>query len=238
MTVTVLLEGDALDHDTFVVEGDLYRHLFRSRRLARGASIRAVDGLGATRAALIHEVKSDRAVLRLGEPLTSWDPALQVQLYVAPLRPERNAWLVEKATELGVYRIQWTLTERTSRSMLERDLRRLNRVARAALAQCGGARLPLLQPPCSWSDALAASTACPSRIAVAFEGGTPGPIAAGPVALFVGPEGGWSTEEREDLSSKVQHSWNLGERILRTETAAIVSVSHLLTARTEQPLAH
>ncbi len=230
MTVTALLEGEAFHHETFKVEGDLYRHLFRSRRLARGTLIRAVDGLGTTRSAEIHEVKNNYALLRLGDILPSWDPLLQVHLYVAPLRPERNTWLVEKATELGVSRIQWLQTERTSRPLRPRDLDRLQRVARAALVQCGGARLPRLEAPCSLAEAREAAADCAVRIALDFRGQPTHSIPEGPVALFVGPEGGWSAPERNDLSRTVQYHWTLGERVLRTETAAIVSASRLLNA--------
>lgn len=228
MTVTALVEGNAFHGDTFQVEGALYRHLFRSRRLAQGASIRVVDGLGSTRSAVIHEVKSNFAILHLGDELPSWDPIVQVHLFVAPLRPERNAWLVEKATEIGVSRIQWLQTERTTRPLRPRDFERLQRVARAALVQCGGARLPRLKETCSLAEAREIAVNCPTTIALDFSGESPHSLPKGPVALFVGPEGGWTDTEKNALARSVNCLWSLGDRVLRTETAAIVSASRLL----------
>lgn len=125
--IHLLVAGDDLDRDAVEIEGDDYRHLFRARRLKVGDRVRLVDGRGGARWSVVGGVEAERARLDLEGPAPTFEPARRLTLLVSVVRPERAVWLVEKATELGVRKLQWFVSERTSRAFTERALDRQGR---------------------------------------------------------------------------------------------------------------
>ena len=119
--ITHLVAPETFDGDRVIIEGDAYRHLFRARRLAQGAPLRIVDGAGRARSGTIDHIERKRATVELGDPLPSHEAGRNLRLVVAPLRPERASWLVEKATELGAARIQPMVTRRCVADKLNMD---------------------------------------------------------------------------------------------------------------------
>ncbi len=99
--ITVLLRPEDLTGDHVELEGAIYRHLFRARRLPAGVRVRVVDGLGRACWAEVTRVERRRAVISLADPAPDNEPAYHLHLRVAALRSERASWLVEKATEIG-----------------------------------------------------------------------------------------------------------------------------------------
>jgi 16S rRNA (uracil1498-N3)-methyltransferase len=228
VTATVLVTPEQLAGDDVVVEGDAYRHLFRARRLAVGDALRLVDGQGGAREGVVAAVDRRRAVLRCGEPAPANDPARRVTLLVAPPKPERAAWLVEKATELGVAAVRFVASERAVRGVEGRALERLGRVAAAALEQSGGARLPELSGPHSLTELPALLAGARGWFLQPGAAATLASAGAAPVAVLVGPEGGWTDGELAALAAAGACGATLGSRVLRVETAAIVAAGLLL----------
>lgn len=213
------------------IAGEAYRHLFRAARLACGDRLRVVDGAGAARAAEVVAVTRHSARLRLGDAVESREPARRVELLVAPPKPERAAWLVEKATELGVAAIRFLNTTRDPRHYGEPSLERLRRVAAAALAQSGGARLPEVTGMHAFVELaglLAGSTPWLLDLAASE------PLAGGgseSVTLLIGPEGGWTAEERAQCERLGAQARAMGNRLLRVETAAVAAATLVLIPR-------
>lgn len=225
----LLVTPEELAGDRVVVTGDAYKHLFRARRLEREARLRLVDGEGRARWAEVAAIDRARAELRLLDAAPAADPARRVELLVATPRPERAAWLVEKASELGVAAVRFLASERSVRGVDAKGLLRLRRVAGAALEQCGGARLPELSGPHPLAGVASLVPGEATLLLLDPWAGTAMPVADGPsVAVLVGPEGGWSGEEREALASAGAQPVRLGERVLRVETAAIAAAALLL----------
>ena len=142
MTATLLVDPARWEGDDLEVAGEAYRHLFRARRLAAGERLRVVDGGGRARWGEVAAVERTRARVRLGAPAAAHEPDLRLELLVPTLRPERAAWLVEKATEVGAAAVHFLHLERAPRSFGPGTLARLRRVAAAAVEQCGRARCP------------------------------------------------------------------------------------------------
>jgi 16S rRNA (uracil1498-N3)-methyltransferase len=226
-TSNLLVTPAELAGERVVVEGEPYRHLFRARRLATDARLRLVDGEGRARWAEVAAIDRRRAELRLLGEAPAHDPARRVELVVAAPRPERAAWLVEKATELGVTAVRFVASERAVRGVDAKALARLRRVAGAALEQCGGARLPALSGPHELAEL--PRLGLPEVVYLLEpEASTSLPVGGEkPAAVLVGPEGGWTDAELaalESTASRVQ----LGERVLRVETAAVAAAALLL----------
>jgi len=226
-TSNLLVSPAELAGERVAVEGEPYRHLFRARRLASDARLRLVDGEGRARWAEVVTIDRRRAELRLLGEAPARDPSRRVELLVAAPRPERAAWLVEKATELGVAAVRFLASERAVRGVDAKSLARLGRIAGAALEQCGGARLPALSGPHEIAEL--SGLALPDQVYLLDPGAT-APLPAGgndSAAVLVGPEGGWTDDELAGLDAAASRV-RLGERVLRVETAAIAAAALLL----------
>jgi len=231
MSTTLLVEPADFDGAEVRVEGDAYKHLFRARRLAAGDRVRVVDGAGRARWSEVARIDRSTAALALGEPASANDPQRRVDLLVPTLRPERASWLVEKATEIGVSAIRFLHTERAPRDFGAGTLGRLGRVSAAALEQCHGARLPALTGPHAWSELAALTAGLAERWVLDTAAEDEDPERSKPAAsaaLLIGPEGGWSDRERQELRAAGWQAAGLGCRVLRAETAAVVGAARLL----------
>jgi 16S rRNA (uracil1498-N3)-methyltransferase len=231
VAIHLLASPNELRQDRLEVAGDAYRHLFRARRLERGQRLRVVDGAGGARWAEVVEVGRAAALLRLLEPAPSNDSVTRVGLAVAAVRPDRVAWVVEKATELGVCSILFFPCARAQRFRESADLRRLRRVASAALEQSGGATLPWLHRCGSFAELL--ELAAVRRTVLLDAGASPRIPALAARAgadwlLVVGPEGGLEARESSALGEAGAGAMSLGPRTLRSETAAVAGAAILL----------
>lgn len=234
--ITLLVDPDRFADSELTVEGDAYHHLFRVRRTAVGERIRLVDGRGRARWGEVARVDRKAAVLSLlveGEAgeAPAHEPDFALHLLVPTLRPERAAWLVEKATEVGVFAFHFYQSERAPRSFGAGAVERLARIAAGAVEQSHRSRLPEITGPHPWGevDALTANFRAQRWILdpAAGERGLPRGC-AGASALLVGPEGGLTDGERAALAASGWAAATLGERILRIETAAVVGAAALL----------
>lgn len=226
--ITLLVDPEVFQDDEAVVEDDTYRHLFRARRLAVGDRLRAVDGEGRARWGEIAEVGRRRAVVTLGAPAPANEPAYRLTLVVAALRPERASWLVEKATEVGVAAVRFLASERAPRRYGEGQIERWRRVAAAAVEQCHRARRPEVSGVHAWEELPELVAGTEERWFLDLEGGRLGVPDAGSGVVLVGPEGGWSDIERDELVRLGVAPVGLGPRVLRVETAAVVAAARLL----------
>jgi 16S rRNA (uracil1498-N3)-methyltransferase len=146
-------------------------------------------------------------------------------LAFAPVKRAQTDWLVEKATELGVARLQPVITQRTIAERVRLD--RLEAIAIEAAEQCGRTVLPEILEPVPLERFLKMSAHHPLYFADE-QGGAPiaAVMSATPAAILIGPEGGFTDEERA-LVRRADNSVaiSLGPRILRAETAALAAVT-------------
>jgi len=219
--------------------------LFVDRALAAGASV-AVDGsyLGAVLRlgpgdkvklfddrtgewlAEIVEAGRKKTVLTVGAQLRPREEVPDLWLLFAPIKRGRIDWLVEKATELGVARLAPVLTSRTIVERLNLD--RLCAHAVEAAEQCERTALPELAEPAKLAAILKTWPADRILYVADERGGAPLAEAAapGPAAILIGPEGGFTDDERAAILALPQaRAVSLGPRILRADTAALAAIS-------------
>lgn len=233
--INLVVSAEALEQDEVRIDGAPYRHLFRARRVERGERVRLVDGQGRARWSIVVRVDRSSAQLQLEEPAPSGEPELLLTVAAGALRPERASWLVEKATEIGVSSILWYRSERSRRTFGAGTLERHERVARAAVEQCGRSRVPEIRGMVQLSELVEEIGEHPSLLLdPGAEVGVAAPPAADRLLLLIGPEGGLSPAERRALEARGVLAWSLGERILRVETAAIVGGALLLLHRSSR----
>jgi 16S rRNA (uracil1498-N3)-methyltransferase len=232
---TVLVLSEQLEAEEIDLDGETFRHLFRAARHRRGDRVRLVDGAGGARWAEVEEVARRSARLRLGSAAPSGEAPLRVDLWVAAPKAGRATWLVEKATELGVRRIDFVRTSRAPRSLGDATLERLSRVAAAAVEQSHRSVLPRIGRPSPLGELIAGDR--PRRILHLDPRGA-SRLAAAPtddLVLAVGPEGGWTPSDLELLTGAGSSGLSLGASTLRIETAAVAGLACVLAALSVVP---
>lgn len=205
------------------LDGKPAHYLANVLRLTEGAELLLFDGTSGEWLAVIRGVAKKRLVLEVLRPTRPAEVLPPLTLAFAPVKRSPLEWLVEKATELGVARLQPVVTQRT---VVERlNLERLAAIAIEAAEQCGRTRLPVIAPPVK----LQALVEDPGgRLLFADEtGGVPmlSALTQGATTILTGPEGGFTPEERSAILATGAVGVSLGPRILRAETAAITAVS-------------
>ena len=218
-----------------VLGHDEARHLTQVLRLAPGDHILVFDGRGRQHAARIEVAGRQRAEARVGPAVRpASEPGVRVTLAAALLKADKFDDVIRDASMMGVHAVQPLFTDRTevpaARVGSLARMERWRRVALSAVKQSGRAWLPDVLEPRGLDTALAALA---RPLIVLAEpslhvAGTAVPAAPAEAALLVGPEGGWSTAEREALARAGAAFLRLGERTLRADAAPLVAMAALL----------
>ena len=206
---------------------DAANYLFNVMRLGKGAVVALFNGRDGEWGAELAETGK-----RQGIAVCQAQTAPQVMppdlwLMFAPVKKERTAFVVEKAVELGVARLMPVGTRHTNSERWRVDKQTAHAIE--AAEQCGATFVPEvcdLQPLdrvlASWPEGRSLYWADET---LAQAAGQTAALAAGPAAILIGPEGGFSDEEKTRLRAlPFVRPINLGPRILRAETAALAAV--------------
>lgn len=210
----------ALTKGTVHVEGAEVHH-FTVSRLRPGDEVRLFNGDGHEYRAKIEELGKRAVVVDVMEILSPQrELSRGVVIASAVPKGDREHFLVEKLTELGVTRF---IPLRTSRSIVQPRAERLQKYVVEACKQCGRNVLMQIDEPVEWKSFLARSDVPKIRwLAHPGEATSIREVScAGDVLYAVGPEGGFSGEEVEAARAAGWRMVNLGPRILRVETAAL-----------------
>lgn len=140
-------------------------------------------------------------------------------LFMAIVKKDTFETIVRQATELGVASIYPILSARSEKKNL--NLERLHAISVEASEQSGRNTIPVISPILTFKEALLMADA--SHILFDGEGGTLHPRAT-IEAVWVGPEGGWTAEEKLALKEKGVLSKTLGTTTLKADTAATLAV--------------
>jgi len=207
------------------------RHLIRVCRGAVGDRIDLFDGSGLRYTARVVEFEKGEAWLEVEGPATPETPApCTIEVGTAVPKGERFGWLVEKAVELGVARLSPLIAERSVVDPRDSKLDRLRKTVVEASKQSGRSRLMHIDAPSELKPFLESSVGL--RLLADPAGASPEDwptIARGEVVrLAVGPEGGFTDDERALALEQGWRPIRLGPNILRIETAVIAGVAAIL----------
>jgi len=191
------------------------------------------DGAGYEYEAELVQVdrKGVTAVVHHKRPITT-EPTAQLTLYQSLLKRDNFEWVLQKGTEIGVSRFVPLLSERTV-ARPPKKLARWQRIVTEAAEQSGRGCIPKISPAIKLTDVLAnwqsdqpglmPWVAADSVVIGSVLANMPTSISS--VAVFIGPEGGWTDDEVANGRSVGLIPLTLGKRILRAETAAIVAAT-------------
>jgi 16S rRNA (uracil1498-N3)-methyltransferase len=225
-----LMSGHTLELDP--AQANYLRNVLRLRA---GAPVLVFNGRdGEWRATLADSGK--RALsLALGEQTRAQTRPLDLHYLFAPLKHARLDYMVQKAVEMGASLLQPVLTRHTQATRV--NLERMQANAIEAAEQCGILTLPEIAPPISLERLLGERK--PERLLifcdeeaevrdplVALAAARPAAGTVPPLAVLIGPEGGFAEDERASLlRARNVVRLALGPRILRADTAAVAALA-------------
>ncbi|GAC1459642.1 MAG: 16S rRNA (uracil(1498)-N(3))-methyltransferase [Gemmatimonadaceae bacterium] len=231
----VYVDADLQTGQRLTLEGSAGNHVARVLRLRVGDTLTVFNGLGGDYAGTIEEIRRDTVLVSLLEhrDLERESP-YRITLAQGISRGERMDWVVQKATELGVSRIEPIFTEHSVVQLDERQaskkVQHWRSIAIAACEQSGRNRVPEIAIPVGLFELLERNTVsgaafllspgAPLRIADITDAGTG-------ATLLIGPEGGLAAAEQEAARKSGFTAVRMGPRVLRTETAAVCALTLL-----------
>jgi 16S rRNA (uracil1498-N3)-methyltransferase len=220
------------------LHGEEAEHLVRVLR----AEVGQIYEISDNRQLYLAEIEVARKTLlsfKVLEKLPEPETTVEIVLGAALIKFDRFEWLVEKATELGVTAIQPFDAVRTERGLSQAAVKRQSRwekIALEASQQARRLRLPELLPVARFGEAVAID----ANIKLLLDENAEAPpillglpaekVVTDRVALMLGPEGGWTEDERTQAIAAGWKPCSLGNTILRAETAAIAGIAIIQAA--------
>ncbi len=242
------IPADWIQGDQVSFEGSITHQLSRVLRLKPDDRVTVLDDSGwELEVALVH-FDSERILGRIVEKrLAEGEPRTKITLYQSVLKGQRFELILQKGTELGVVEFVPVVASRCIMSSLDdvmRKAERWQRIIVEAAEQSARGRLPRLHSPLLFPQACNRARRRGGLSLIPWEEDRRTPLrqalrgnenderqkSALPfsINLFIGPEGGFSSEEIATALNYGITPVNLGPRILRAETAALAAISSIL----------
>jgi len=229
---------------TLFLTGSEAHHAIRVLRVRRGDPVTVLDGAGAELLCTVEGYDRDKVQLAVGERRFVPPAPYQITLLQALPKGKILESIIQKATELGVFRMVPLITERVVSSNLthKEKLHKVEKwrmVAIEAIKQCGSAWLPQIELPMTPGEFLLRKETFELPLIASLQEGSRHPReyfsgfrsehnrAPRSLCVWVGPEGDFSSQEVSKIILAGMHPISLGKLVLRTETAAIYCLSIL-----------
>ncbi len=205
-------------------------YLLNVLRLGDGGAIHVFNGRDGEWRADVKRSGRSACELNIVERIRPQTIAPDLHYLFAPLKRARLDYMVQKATEMGVSDLRPVETRRTNVSRVKLDRMRANAIE--AAEQCGVLNIPAVREPKPLGAVLDRWNAdrrlifCDEAAPIASPLEALAGLEPGPLALLVGPEGGFDNQERERLlDCRFTVPISLGPRIMRADTAAVAALA-------------
>jgi 16S rRNA (uracil1498-N3)-methyltransferase len=214
------------------IEGDEAKHLAQVLRIQSGATITVFDGLGNFAEARVLSVSKQRIDLMLELAESKPTPLPEITLAQAIPKGKNMDWIVQKAVELGVSKIQPLVTRNTIVSPGDEKAEKWRRTALEACKQCAQFTIPVIAEPISFDAWIKSPDPSELKIIASLAENPENfreTLAAHPeiesVTILIGPEGDFTPQETEVALDAGFIPVTLGDLVLRVETATLFSIS-------------
>ena len=213
---------------TFILDEEESHHITQVFRLELGSVVYLLNGIGSSYRATISSINGGIVSGEIEDTLESFGEN-KIHIRVAPAIIKRNRFenLLEKVTELGAKEIQPLLTDRSIKRTI--NIERCKKIIISASKQCQRSHLPIIHKPIdisSWLNDLEGQ--CFAAIQEAKDHLSTLNIEKNKVVnVMIGPEGDFSKKEVQTMKNMGVEFYSLGVRRLRTETAALSTMSIL-----------
>lgn len=214
-----------------LIGAEVSRQIRKVFRLTKGDRVILFDGAKVDYISEIVDITADDLKLKiLSQSPSAFIPAKNITLYASIIKKDHFELVVEKATELGVTKINPILSARSEKKGL--NMTRLKKIAVEAAEQSGRGDIPHISDIVSLEEALHTKSLDANTNKIMFHTNVPKfdfskYAELQNIDIFIGPEGGWTEEEVSLARECGVEVAGLGEGILRAETATIAALSAL-----------
>jgi len=190
-------------------------------RLGVGDKVIVFDGSGEDFECEIVDADKNNLKLKILETRKVFVPEKKITLFMSVIKKENFELVCEKATELGISKIVPVVTQRTLAKNLNRE--RIEKILIEASEQCGRGDVPEFGETKKLEEVFDEE----NLFVCDMDGESLKNLSLNTdyFSLLIGPEGGWTEDERKKFKEKNLKIVSLGETVLRAETAGIVSVA-------------
>lgn len=215
-----------LTHEFWIHDDALRNQWLKVFRYREGAEVILFDGESTERLYRLVQIEQDGVKLQLVTEFERKLPDHHVYLFFSLLKKDKNEWILQKCTELGVRNFVPVIAERSEKTGF--NIERAEKIVIEAAEQCGRSDIPHVREPIG-IESLIREYKEKVKILICDEreeqsaSDTPGPV-----GVLIGPEGGWTEQELTTFKEANFDSLHLGKMTLRAETAAVTASAKLL----------
>lgn len=223
---------------TVTFSGEMAHQIKTVLRMQPGDEVIVLDNSGQAWRVVLTEIgKATVQGNLIAEQVAQGEPRLQITLYQGTLKGSKFEWVLQKGTELGISRFAPTICHRSvvsRRAALDQKRARWEKIIQEAAEQSGRDKLPRLEAALPLAEALVQAQGQALRLMPWEEAGGASlrsvlaEVQPETVAVFIGPEGGFTAEEAALAAAGGTRLVKLGPRILRAETAGLAVCAALL----------
>lgn len=221
-----------LEHDFWLKDERLFHQWSRVLRFELGREIVLFNRERQEKLYRIVKFGDNATHLELITEMDSKLPKKEVYLCFSVLKKDKNDWVLQKCTELGVSHFVPIISDRTEKTGF--DIERAEKIVIEASEQCERSDIPRVREPINLQTAInelkdkvdlyfAEKTEAPQILSATWRTNPKHPHAVG---VLIGPEGGWTDEEKELLKQNCK-KLNLSDFTLRAETACVTAAALL-----------
>ena len=204
-------------------------HASLSRRLHVGDEVKVFNGNGGVAKATILELNRNKTIVQINQFKTHQPPSKKVHIASAIPKGDRIKIMIDMLTQLGVFSFTPLICEYSNAKIKQAQIEKWQKIVIESCKQSHRPFLMQLESPIYFKDCLnKANLVCLDASGQAINKLTIN--TAADVALMIGPEGGFSNFERQQIDDNQIAKLSLAESILRVETAAIVGAGQLGSA--------
>jgi 16S rRNA (uracil1498-N3)-methyltransferase len=216
------------DHHVWVHDHNLLQQWQKVLRFRPGQEFVLFNGQGIDRLYRVGKLDEHEAELTL---ITEFEPKLPsrtIYLFWSLLKKDKNDWVIQKCTELGVSHFVPVLAERSEKTGL--NLERASKIAIEAAEQCGRSDIPTIREPIGLDTAIQEfKDKLPLFVCEQSDDvETPNAKDVKELGVFVGPEGGWTDTEKQFFADNKVLPLHLGDFTQRAETACVTATAKLV----------
>ena len=235
------VDPSQVEGDRIIIRGGDVNHIRNVLRMRTADGLSVSDGQGRDYYCHIEQMDPEKICLRIDN---SWDSYVELPvrltLFQGIPKGDKMELIIQKAVELGAYRVVPVYTERTvvrlDPKKEEKKRKRWQMISESAAKQAGRGRVPQVGPAMTWQEALELSRGMDGCL-IPYERAKGMNVSRETIrsmkgceslAVFIGPEGGFSEKEIGMAMEAGAKPITLGKRILRTETAGLAILSILM----------
>ena len=214
-----------LPRDFWMDDEALFHQMTRVLRFQEGRELVLFNAIQEERLYKILKIGNNALHLELITEMVPKVPKKDVYLCFSLLKKDKNDWVLQKGTELGVRHFVPLLCDRTEKTGF--DVERAQKIVIEAAEQCGRADIPRIREPITPQSVIDEFKNDGVQVYIAEQGSDNERTLEEKVAVLIGPEGGWTDTEKKFFEDNNVSHLGLSDFTLRSETAAVTAAALL-----------